>query len=197
MASKPYQLCSVISSLSLTTLSETFSTFGDGKIGPLKVVKNQKGQETNRTIALVSISVYESLIYAGYDKKTGEIFVAPYQIKEKDLPAEGFTPDIYINLPTDFYLSGNQARQQLLLLLSQINSYGIVPPESFIIQVPLISRETDQPKGYCFVRFQPAVDRKLILVIKLALSGSVWYSITSRIIWEQIRCSWSRERSEP
>ena len=135
-----------------------------------------QGYETDRTIVLLPKEVYASL--------AKDIKIAPYEIRDYNLPGQGKVFSFFIPL------DGHDP-QRIRDLLEVCIKAGLLHDNMYTLTVPLVSRFTGERADHCIVEFGSHVDREDIARIRVLLEGMPWCADSPDA---RIRCSWGRGR---
>lgn len=150
------------------------------------------GKETNRTIMLVSRSLYNKALEKGYSEhQPGLDFkLTQYELKEHNLPKDGYSRNFFIPLPPS--LTGDEARDQLQNKLNVLSEFGMFS-DSPRLKIPLKSRETGEHKGQAYVTFSQNTPTNVIALARVLLHDTRLYT-TESVEYERMRCFWAREK---
>jgi len=157
-----------------------------------------KGKETNRTIMLVSRSLYNKALAKGYtEHQQGLDFkLTEYELKDHNLPKEGYTRNFFIPLPSS--LTGDEARDQLQNKLNVLTDFGMFS-DSPRLKIPLRSRETGEHRGQAYVTFSPDTSTNVIALARVLLHDTRLYTCepnNEATGYERMRCFWAKEKDQ-
>lgn len=155
----------------------------------LKVIKDNHGKETDRTIAFLDENVFTLLMQHNRPDFTIEPFVVPKSFLPND---SEYTYNFCIPFPKQDSIIDHSKRdsyyiRQIESKLSPFISQGALAHGSYKITIPVVSRERNETKGIAFVSFHPSVSKNNIALIRYILDGSLW---DDRV--NHMRCSWAR-----
>lgn len=164
----------------------------DKYIGPIRI-DYIRGLESERTLCLLHISIYEALLKEGFDKKvfTYDFRVQKYEIRDNNKPGEGFSSNLYIPLPTA--LNRDDCKNDLASKLRNLELYNILLPGSYRITLPVISRRTGESTGSAFIEFTTEVELKNRAITRLILNDTDW-EIKGTMRKYRVKCLWARDR---
>lgn len=184
----------IYSGMSLSAIREFLLSYGtETQLGHLRVNYDQKGYETNLSIATLDSQLYDNLVGAGFDKrKPGIDFsIVPYRLSDRNRPKENQNPSFYIPLPKELKLTENQVFSHVSDRLRKMNEFGDLPARSYRVIVPKVSRDTGELKGSCFVTFHRDTPIETIALCRSVIDGSTWVGGT------ECRCMWAQKREKP
>lgn len=160
-------------------------------VGPLRIDRN-KGKETDRTICIMSSSLYETL-KESYPRRTYscDFSITEYQLRNYNYPKQDETYKLFVHLPRQ--LSASKCALQLEEKMKAFSQAGLVNSDEYKVDVPCSSREVNAHKGLAFVSFKRSVQPDVICVIKLMLHDS-WWTVNESDM-ELIKCHWARNKN--
>lgn len=192
----PFPVFMIYSNWSLKNIQECLSNLGNGNVGPLHIDRDRNGEETNRTIGLLDESVYNGAVEAGYTGNS-QLSISRYQLRKNSYPSREQAYSFFIPLPKNFNLSELECRQQLETRFNQFIAFQLLKAGDFKISVPLVSRDTDHTRGFCFVSFKRSVDHDTIAITKVLLDNTWWFAaspVAGEHWRELLRCYWAKSR---
>lgn len=167
----------------------------NARIGDIHIDRDRSGNETNRTVTLMDENIYEALIEQGYGRRNFnyDFSIARYNLKPYHYPPANYTYNFYIPLPKDEPgITGTKVKQFLNSRLKIFSEFGLIPSNSYSIVVPLVSRETDEPRGTCFVMFNRAQeDPSGVVLAKVLLDNTLWFDDGTLL-----KCFWAFKRPQ-
>jgi len=195
----PTTLCVVYSKLSLNEITNILISLTEdpSSVGPSRVDFTKDGDESNRTVVLVSAKAYARAEELGWTKfqKGGpksdrKLTIAPYFVKNAAsvLPRAGQTSSLFLPIPEKLGLSAELARGYLAYLLEALADFGFFGQDEFKITIPLMSRATNQIRGYAIVSFAEDVAQESIVGAKIFLHNNMWWTATAIM-----KCLWAKE----
>ena len=200
-----YKVVVIYSGWPLSSIKDKLYEFGTGSDFGMFRVDRYKGEETNRTICLMTVNFFDSLMRSGYSKrKYGEDFCcSEYKLRDHNFPKDGESNNLFISLPKE--LSASECRQQLLSKMDQIMEFGVFGSDEMKINVPMRSRENDIHNGSAFITFKREVFRDVVALVKILLHDTWLYSTVSELTPDPdqpsnqvqgflCQCYWARER---
>jgi hypothetical protein len=187
------------SSWSLSRLDEFLASYGDD-VGSLRVVFNNKGEETPRTIALFSEHLYEALCRDGFDHHQygRNLTVSEFVLKDNNYPGEGRTKTLFVPVPNVLSEDENVVVAAVSDKLKHLAEWNIVPAGSWSINVPIKSREKGGVRSGCFISFKRDVSLDEIAMTRVLLTDTYWPESTDGSYVERpaFRCFWARDRKQ-
>lgn len=212
MESKPMQppsyspVCMIYSQSSLSDLEDIFMNYGDEgqHHGPLKIIRARdesgRWRDTNRTIALVDEFLFDALVKDGLYKPARtpgrpnwDFRIVPYEVRESNLPKEGFKKDLFIRLPKNITLSTKEVEETIAAKMEPLVKFGVLGEKQWSIKIPLRnkSRESGEAHSSCFLAFTNDVPDQTAAMVKAVIDDTYWGSHD-----ETFHCFWARERQE-
>lgn len=176
---------------------ETFlGAYGD--VGFMRIMYDGDGRETDRTIAVLPTSTYNTLSKEGYSKRQyGKDFViSVFNLRDSHYPGEGRTKSLFIPIPEALRTSETFVVESINDSLRHLAEWKIVPEDSWSVNVPIQSRETGGVRGSCFVSFRRDVTIHEIAMARVLLTDTYWperEEDAERILFH---CYWARDRKE-
>lgn len=160
-------------------------------VGPLRIDRN-KGQETDRTICIMSASLYDTL-KESYPRRTYscDFSITEYELRKYNHPKEDETYKLFVHLPRQ--LSASKCALQLEDKMKAFTQAGLVKQDEYKVDVPCSSREVNTHRGLAFVSFKRTVPQDVICVIKLMLHDS-WWTLNEEDT-QLMKCNWARNRT--
>ena len=184
---------------SLLLVDDHLKKYGD--VGFLRVVYDNVGNATNRTLAIIPENVYDALCEEGYGESAkgsrsyGKGFkIAPFVLRDNDFPREGNNRTLFMPVPKHF--NDSQVVPAVNDKLEHLSEWGIVQEKSWSINVPLKSREKGTIQSGCFVSFKPDVTVDQVAMIRILLTDTFWPDQDDDKPREVFKCFWARSRKE-
>ena len=201
-----YKVVVIYSGWPLSTIKTKLYDFGTSSDFGMFRVDRYKGEETNRTICLMTTNFFDTLMNNGYSKRRyGEDFCcSEYKLREHNFPKDGESNNLFISLPKE--LSASECRQQLLSKMDQIMEFGVFGADEMKINIPMKSRENDIHNGSAFMTFKREIPRDVVALVKILLHDTWLYGNlsnfdetnaapdSSQITSFLCQCYWARER---
>ena len=191
----------IYSKWSLPQLDNFLKDFGD--VGFLRIVYDNEGKETDRTIAILPPDVYETLCNEGYgEAKQGSrsygrgLRVTPFLLRDNCFPGEGRTKTLFVPVPKDLGADDSQVIAAVIDKLKHLSEWGIVEENSWSVNVPLRSREKGGVKSGCFVSFKRDVALERIAMVRVLLTDTYWPEQPDETERAVFRCFWARDRKD-
>jgi hypothetical protein len=194
----------------LLRIDDFLSKF-DGEVGFLRIVLDKLGNETDRTIALLSSKLYNNLCDAGLNKigenkigenkigenkigenKIGEetgFQVSKFILKQSSLPCEYKTKNLFIPVPLNY--TENTIIKVISEKLKHLADWNIISMNSWNIHIPIKSREFGKIKGCCFISFDDSTAIENIAMVRILLTDTFWQSQKNRHKNDILRCFWA------
>jgi len=189
----------IYSKWSLLQLDNFLKDFGD--VGFLRIVYDNDSKETDRTIAILSDDVYNTLCDEGYgDTKQGSrsygrgFRITPFVLKENNFPGEGRTKTLFVPVPKTLGSDDSQVIATVVDKLKHLSEWGIIEDNSWSVNVPLKSRERGGVRGGCFVSFKRDIPLECIAMVRILLTDTYWPEQTDTEERSVFRCFWARDR---
>lgn len=181
---------------SLTKLDAFLSDFGD--VGYLRIVYDNAGSETDRTIAVLPQATFDELCNEGYDRRQyGKGFViSPFLLKDNNFPGEGRTKTLFVPVPKNLSADDETVVNTITDKLKHLAEWGIVPVESWSVNAPLKSREKGGIRGGCFISFKRDVPLECLAMVRVLLTDTYWPEYGVEEERAVFRCFWARDRKD-
>lgn len=183
----------VHSKWSIQAIDKFLAPYGD--VGYLRVVRDKDGNETSRTLAIISIETYNTLQGKGYGCRNNKgIVITPFRLTTHDLPPEDKDPamSLFVPVPPKYRVTESVIMDNLNKRLEHLSNWNIIPANCWNISAPLKSREEGEIRNGCFISFKiPFYALKAIALVKILLSDSCWSGPEKY----RIRCYWGRNRN--
>ena len=174
----------------LLRIDEFLSKF-EGEVGFLRIVLDKLGNETDRTIALLSSKLYNNLCDDGLNKlreDTG-FQVSKFILKQSSLPCEYKTKNLFIPVPLNY--TENTIIKIISEKLKHLADWNIISINSWNIHIPIKSREFGKIKGCCFISFDDSIAIENIAMVRILLTDTFWQSHKNRQKNDILRCFWA------
>lgn len=191
----------IYSKWSLLQLDNFLKDFGD--VGFLRIVYDNDGKETDRTIAILPDTAYDALCEDGYgDAKQGNrsygrgFRVTPYLLRDSSYPGEGRTKTLFVPVPKTLGTDDSQVIAAVVDKLKHLAEWGIVEDNSWSVNVPLKSREKGGVRSGCFVSFKRDVAIDQIAMVRTLLTDTYWPEQSDTEERAVFRCFWARDRKD-
>lgn len=155
-----------------------------------------KGKETNRTILLLTRSVFDQASERGYTQQQQglDFKLAEYELRDHNLPKEGYTRNFFVPLPNS--LSGDEARDQLQNKLDVLCRFGMFTDKPRL-KIPLKSRETGEHRGQAYVTFSHQTPVTTTALARVLLHDTRLYTKQDDTEdFERMQCFWAKEKSD-
>lgn len=173
--------------------------FKYGEVGFLRIVYDGENKETNRTIAIIPSSTFETLCKEGHgdgSKSTSkkDFKISKYILNKNNFPSKDCTKSFFIPIPPLY--QETEVVDTVEDKLNHLSEWEILSKNSWEINVPVESREKGGIKGGCFVSFKNEITLQQLAMVRLLLTDTYWpqkEGITERPIF---RCFWSKKREK-
>lgn len=179
----------IFSRYSLNVLDELLSKHG--RVGPMRVIFDSEGRETDRTVAVLE-SKFDDLLE---EISCKEMSVRKYRFGKIDYPGENKTYTIFVPVPK-CYTSETAVFEEVNSKIGDLVDYSILPDNSWTIDVPLASRTDGKLSGSCFINFNSEVTDEQIAAVRLLLNDSVWEEHDADGKSLKFKAFWARARVE-
>lgn len=150
-------------------------------------------QETNRTIMLVQRSILNAAEVKGLTagQRGLDFKMTEYEVREHNLPKEGYTRNFFIPLPKD--LSADDVQNQLQNKLDVLCRFEMFSEEEKPrLKIPVESRETGSHRGRAFVTFGRDTPIEVIALARVLLHLTRLYLDEEK--HQLMECYWAKER---
>jgi hypothetical protein len=186
----------VYSSWPLDDIRREIEKYPEGRCGPLRVIYNKEGGETNRTLAIFSPHVYDSMVEEGRGERNKDLYVAKYKLRKDNYPPKDASSDIFISIPKDLHRSSPEVTGLLERRLEALADWGILPSQSWKIEVFSRSREENLGR-FCFIRFRK-VHLDNLAMVKALLDDTYWRWDDSPVDERTLvcRCQWALRKNK-
>ena len=174
----------------LLRIDEFLSKF-EGAVGFLRIVLDKLGNETDRTIALLSSKLYDNLCDDGLNKLRDDtgFQVSKFILKQSSLPCEYKTKNLFIPVPLNY--TENTIIKIISEKLKHLADWNIISMNSWNIHIPIKSREFGKIKGCCFISFDESIAIENIAMVRILLTDTFWQSHKNRQKNDILRCFWA------
>lgn len=181
----------IYSPWSLNRIDSFLSKYGD--VGFLRIIYDRDGNETNRTIAIISDEAYVELCKDGFNRQRDtELIITPFILKDNNFPYKGYTTSLFVPVPSDLRSDDTFVVNTVNDKIQHLSSWGIIDDDSWTVSAPLKSREKGAIRGSCFVSFKKEVPLQRRAMIRLLLTDTYWNE--SEKAQTIFNCFWSRAR---
>ena len=194
----PYVVAVAFSRWPLGQLKEFLETqleMTSDQVGVMRIDRF-KGAETNRTILLLSRSVYDTADRLGYtqQQKGLDFKLTEYQLRDHNLPKTGLTRNFFIPLPAS--LNADEAKDQLQNKLDVLCGFGMfLEEERPRLKIPIKSRETGEHRGQAYVTFSHQTPVDVIALARILLHDTRLYTKAGDEQFERMSCFWARDKT--
>lgn len=182
----------IYSGWSLASIQEYLQQYGGAKY--LRIIYDfRTSKDTNRTLAVLDEEVYGLLVCNGVDKRPGgkDFSISRYILRDSQLPGKDKITKLFIQVPPVFRHRESFVRNSLEEKLHQLAEWNIIPANSWILTIPLQSRETGILRGGCYVSFKD-VSPQAIALVKICINDTCWDKNKTDPLGEVVRCFWAR-----
>jgi hypothetical protein len=165
------------------------------RIGLIKIDRERNGNETNRTILLLTRDLFDQAILLGYGEHTGIDFkITEYEVRKHNLPGKGLSRNFFIPLTQDVH--AESARVQIQNKLNVIVGFGMFKEkERPRLKIPVKSRESGDHSGKAFITFARNTPVETIALARICLHDTRLY--TSEDEYSLMKCYWAKEKRKP
>lgn len=193
----PFPVYLIYSKWSLSQMDTFLKDFGD--VGFLRIMYDNDGKETDRTIAILPSSTYDALCEEGYgDAKQGTrtygrgFRLSPFLLKDSSFPGEGRTKTLFVPVPKTLGDDDSQVIASVVDKLKHLAEWGIIEENSWLVNVPLKSREKGGVRGGCFISFKRETPLERIAMVRILLTDTYWPEQEWSEERAVFRCFWKR-----
>jgi hypothetical protein len=173
-----------------------------GEVFWSRLVYDKNGNETDRTLVILSDEAYAGLVKAGYgseDQKRGS----------NSNRAAGFRIDRYVlhekqehpDAPTLFVPAPREHRDSSVVMegivdekIRTLAECDLLPMDSWTVDAPPRSRESGGVKSGAYITFDTGVEHGRVAMVRLLITDTYWPSVESKETPAIFRCFWARER---
>ena len=185
------QLYVVHSKWSVDSIREYMTSFAGGDVGPLKIIYDRKGHETDRTLVALDKAQYDKLKRLEVNNKSSYGFsISEYVIRKSQYPKSNETTSWYLKTPTLFKMNEVEIRKQLDAFFKELVKVEVLPDNCWEIIIPLKSRTSSEHGRYCYVNFHGA-KLEQIVTAKLMIDNSSWCFEDQQ---DLLSCFWRKRR---
>ena len=162
------------------------------QIGVMRIDR-VRGQETNRTIMLLDRLLLDRALESGFtgSQRGLDFKMNEYEIREHNLPKDGYTRNFYIPLPKG--LPAPDAQAQLENKIAVLGGFGMFGKTQPRLKIPLVSRESGEHRGRAFITFARETSTEELALARILLHDTRLY--TTEEDWELMKCFWAKERA--
>ena len=187
----------IYSNWSIDTLTTFLNNIQEGQVGMMKIVYDSACNETNKTIAVLSTSLYDTLISQGYGMSRFEIDfkIKRYKFNDNILPPKDKSRNLFIPImkQTTEMAVTSRIHQKLEILAN----FDIIPQHSWRIKCPINSRENGLVKLGCFIFFKSDVTDQQIGIVRFLLNHTYWDNDKNNTKYDNtIKCYWAKPRTD-
>lgn len=184
---------------SLQQLDNRLSDYGEA--GFLRIVYDNNGKDTNRTIAILQQSTYDALCRDGYGESEDEprtygqdFRIAPFRLDKNCFPGPGRNKNLFIPVPKSLSDNDGLVKTAIIDKLKHLAEWDIIEDGSWSVNVPLQSREKGGVKGGCYISFRRDVPDARIAMVRILLTDTYWPETDDDSNRPIFKCFWSRDR---
>lgn len=187
-----YPIFIIYSNWSLDTITNFLNSLLPNQIGMMKIIYDSLYNETNKTIAVLSYTLYNLLIAKGYGVSRFEIDfkIKKYRFKDNILPPPDKSSNLFIPIikkTTEFIVTDIINKK-----LEELAQFDIIPHKSWRIKCPINDRESGIVKLGCFIFFKD-LSVYNIAVVKFLLNNTQWDNDKNNNKYDNtIKCYWAR-----
>lgn len=180
------------SNYSIPDLDDFFSKYGT--VGYLRMVYDNNGAETDRTIAILGEDVYNTLCANGYNNRNNlGVKISRFTLNDSHFPPEKKNTALFIPVPVQFRTTHQKmVRGTINRKLEHLAQWGIIPADSWSIASPVVSRETGELKNGCFVSFNNVLLENIAMA-RVILTDCYWNDTPEKLVF---KCFWARDREQ-
>lgn len=159
--------------------------------GFFKILYDYNGNQTNKTIVVISDSLYADLMRHGYGQKNygSDFYIKNYYI-DNLLPPANKSSNLFI--PTTIKNTKNSVIEILNINLNNMAMFNIIKRNSWELKFPIDSYNDTYLKMGCFILFknESAIN---IGVVRFLLNNASWYDTNGKLpLYNNIiKCEWA------
>lgn len=188
------------SSWSLNQIDKFLKQYGT--VGFLRIVYDSKGKETHDlNIAILQEGMYEALAADGRGDRGSArgLTVSPFLLHPGHLPkkgSKGTKSTLFVPVPGPLKLDDDTVMAVINAKLQHLADWGILPTNSWSLNIPMVSRELGHIRSGCFISFLPEFKLSIpdIAVIRVLLTDTYWTEAKDGAERPVFQCHWARER---
>ena len=190
--SLPCKVVMIYSNWSLASIEEKLYEYTADEFSMCRVVRF-KGEETDRTLCLMRVTLLNRLIDEGFDRRRRELdfSCAELRLGVYNFPKSGESKNLFISLPKD--LSSSECRSQLSQKLDNFTKFGLCSAEDMKLNLIVSSRDSNTHSGTAFITFKKETPVEIIACVKILLHDS-WLLTSTGERHSLLQCYWARER---
>ena len=159
----------------------------------LKVIRDSSNRETDRTLVYIDERVYH--ILAAQNRI--DFKIEPFIVQRNMHPnLTYYTYNFCIPFPLLEDGSNQSTTQRDKQFLQHIETklapfvtHGILPHDSYQVNVPVVSRERNVTRGIAFISFHPSISKDTIATIRMILDQTKWNDGITPMRWFWARIS--------
>lgn len=195
MENKDYPIYIIYSNWSIDKISKFLKEYQADGVSLLKIIYDNVGNETNKTIAILSDSLYQLLVEHHYHTYRFEIDfkIKKYKLGDYLLPPSDKSHNLFVPIikkTTEVYVT-----QKLNDKLTALSQYGIIAADSWKLKCPISSRGDGQVILGCFIFFKKEIDLFNIGVVRFLLNNTRWESDGTNKYDNMLKCYWAKHKS--
>jgi len=193
---RDYPIYIIYSSWSIDKIATFLKSYDPDGVSMLKLIYDQNNFETNKTIAILSDHLYQLLVDHNYhiyrfetDFKIKKYKLGQYLLPPPDKSHNLFVP--IIKKTTEVYVT--EKLQEKLLNLA---NFGILPPDSWKLKCPILSRGDGQVILGCFIFFKKEIELYTIGVVRFLLNNTTWEQDGGNKYDNILKCHWAKHKNK-
>jgi hypothetical protein len=183
----------IYSSWSIDKIRNFLNTITNDCIGLLKIIYDNEGNETNKTIAVIKNELYNNLKEKGYTEfnYTLDFKIKIYKLPDFILPPEDRSSALFI--PTIKKLTETYVTDIINNKLLELAKVNIIPIDSWKLKCPITSRFTGFVKQGCFIIFNSNINIYSIATIRFLLNNTYWEDNEVKKYNNMVKCHWAKK----
>jgi hypothetical protein len=173
-----------------------FTSLIPDSVGLLKIIYDNDGNETNKTIAVLKHELYNLLVEQDYGTFRFEVDfkIKIYKLGTFLLPPEDRSSNLFI--PTIKQLTELYVNTVINNKLQELSKYGILEADSWYVKCPISSRINGYVKQGCFIFFKPTVNIYVIATVRFLLNNTYWDEQSVKKYDNMIKCHWAKHKNK-
>lgn len=181
----------IYSNWSIEKISQFLDTIQPGCVGLLKILHDNNGNETNKTITVIKENLYDKLVDMGHNTFSYELDfkIKKYKLGDFLLPPPDKSNNLFI--PTIKKVTELYVTDIIDSKLTALSTVGIIEPNTWVIKCPKISRDTGIVKQGCFIFFKN-VPIHNIATVRFLINNTFWDDNEEKKYDNMIKCHWAK-----
>lgn len=201
-----YPVFMIFSRWGLDDIKNFIESHEKNSVGLLRVVYGLQG-ETNKTVALITETVYQIIVDKGLHVQAPDhnFAIARYELQDHHYPPAGCKNTIFIPFPEALQSTVLEAENCISMNLNKLVTWGILPKvakkDPWRLVFPKYSREWKSINNNsiygCFITWAPENDIPIeaIIFTKIVLHDTYWDTNKTKGMNLILKCKWARDKT--